>query len=435
MQCGIKSGMIYTDPEIFGNNDTHRALGFLCRLAATPLMEHVAAESAKLTPIFDAAAKALQPYKRSSEFSPQRLRNIFTDTAAAFGFMTYGQPLMIGEYLLPALQNFIKENDIDITYEVVIPNGGKHKDRMFKTATFGFFSLTSHTEKDAYPKKIMCPFYIVPDEFLHNPEAKALLKEAAQMSYWFNHDYFHQMLYVAFDKDSFAHRHSTAPGESCLLPPGGRDVFGIDPLGAVTRRFETAWDEGKLSRKFAMATHIEPWAMRFHREVLLQIDEPDSVMHQAIDRFIDAYAASALPSAQNRMRDPTIYPQEYAMRLVAFNMVRYAPLYHPAVEAVIQRFAKIAENCPDTPLDMKHPFDVFAQIYKTPFTSTFFGCGYNEDAEMCGIYGSAHEYTNKVMGASAESLSLVEKDTRNALRIARYTPLKFTMLRGDHTLD
>ena len=54
---------------------------------------------------------------------------------------------------------------------------------------------------------------------------------------------------------------------------------------------------------------------------------------------------------------------------------------------------------------------------------------------MRGIYGSALEYTNKVMGASAESLSLVEKDTKNALRIARYTPLKFTMLRGDHTLD
>ncbi|MEC7029328.1 MAG: hypothetical protein VXW91_06600, partial [Pseudomonadota bacterium] len=147
--------MIYTDPEIFGNNDTHRALGFLCRLAATPLMEHVAAESGKLTPIFDAAAKALQPYERSNEFSASRLRHIFTDTAATFGFMTYGQPLMIGENLLPTLQNFIRENDIDISYQVVIPDGGKHKDRMFKTATFGFFSLNSQTEKDAYPKKIM----------------------------------------------------------------------------------------------------------------------------------------------------------------------------------------------------------------------------------------------------------------------------------------
>ena len=427
--------MIYTDPEIFGNNDTHRALGFLCRLAATPLMEHVAAESGKLTPIFDAAAKALQPYERSNEFSASRLRNIFTDTAATFGFMTYGQPLMIGENLLPTLQNFIRENDIDISYQVVIPDGGKHKDRMFKTATFGFFSLNSQTEKDAYPKKIMCPFYIVPDEFLHNPAAKDLLKEAAQMSYWFNHDYFHQMIYVAFDKGSFAHRHSTAPGESCLLPPGGRDVFGIDPLGPVTRRFETAWDEGKLCRKFRMDTHIEPWAMRFHREVLLQMDDPESVMHKAIDRFIESYAASTLPQAQTKMSDPAIYPQEYAMRLVAFNMVRYAPLHHPAVEAVMQRFSEIADKCPETPIDLKHPRDVFQAIYKTPFTSTFFGCGYNEDAGMRGIYGSPENYTAKVMGASAESLDLVEKDTRSALRIARYTPLKYTMLRGDHTLD
>ena len=54
---------------------------------------------------------------------------------------------------------------------------------------------------------------------------------------------------------------------------------------------------------------------------------------------------------------------------------------------------------------------------------------------MRGIYGSPENYTAKVMGASAESLDLVEKDTRSALRIARYTPLKYTMLRGDHTLD
>lgn len=426
--------MIYTDPHIFGNNDAYSAMKFLISLSASPLMEHVASEADRLTPIFEAASKALQPYDHGHNLSSKRLKDIFTRTAATFGYMSYGQPLMLGEDLLSRLRNFIKENDIDLDYRIVVPPAGSHKDRMFKTATFGFFSLTAKTECDSYPKKIICPFYIVPDAFLHNSDTADLLKEAAQMSYWFNHDYFHQMIYVAFDKGSFENRHSTAPGESCLLPPADRSFFGFDFFAPLSRKFETAWDSGQLSRHYNMATHIEPWAMRFHREVLVAMDDTDSPLSKAVARYMDCYAASQIPSAQTRMTDPALYPQEYAMRLAAFNLVRFAPLDHPLLQDTIQRFKDIAAQCAQTPADLKDAQDIFADIYKTQYTATFYGDGHNRDMFMSDDYGGADGYADKVMDLSARSLKLIDRDTRAALRIARMTPLKFTMFRGDHTL-
>ena len=53
---------------------------------------------------------------------------------------------------------------------------------------------------------------------------------------------------------------------------------------------------------------------------------------------------------------------------------------------------------------------------------------------MSDDYGGADGYADKVMDLSARSLKLIDRDTRAALRIARMTPLKFTMFRGDHTL-
>lgn len=433
--------MIYDTPKVFMNDDTYTAWQFLSSLGDTPLMHHVNAEAKHLQPIFVAAAKALAPhcrYKEDENFiSEDGLRATFTRTAAAFGYMCYGTPLMIGELFNDRLLNFCKENGTNFEGKTVTPPGGDTKNRMFGTATFGFYTLGSHTAQDSYSKRLIVPFYIVPDDFIHSAHAAPLLEKVSALSFWLNHDYFHQMIYTALDGNDFEIRNADAPAYKYLNQRFGEPYGAFDPRHYTVRRFETDWNNGTLTREFNMSGHIEPWAMRFHREVLTTMNSElgkDGPLWQAVDDVIDTYAQSPIRQSHKRMRDPAIYLQEYIMRLVAFNLVRAEPIEHPLVQHAINRFRDIDTSDNKGPADIKDPAEIFSSVYKTKYTNTFFGDGENHDMDIKHGYDTAEEYAGNVMAMSARSIGHVSRDAKKAIAMASMPIIRHINYFKEHSL-
>lgn len=389
----------YSEPRIFRSNRQGQFTKFMHGITATSFEDHLDSEITRLSPIFDVVSNTLQPHgikpSYQARLSPKNIGGAFAGTAHGNGFLTFGMPIIIPE------QNFIyptqKQVYVDNTYGDNITKHLKPDSykRMFWTSAFGLLAVKNAATPYADSKTYIFPTNTVPQEFLDIEDIDPVIKAAAKLSALVNHDYFHQIIYCGISTD-FGHRNSESPLNKHYLNS--------------TTKLEGALFGNKLDNQFKVrAWDIEPWAMRFHTQVMQQmVSTSGNALELAAEELCGAIeSCPALLKAQGTMSTPPISPQDYATRLLAFSLIRSTPLDHPFTQECIEK-VKIALRASNNP-SSKGVDEIFDHIYQTNFKEVLFGKNGKEfEPEEC---------SKRTKQLSAHSIVLAQRDCEQAFRL------------------
>ena len=392
----------YTQPRIFRADEQDKFSEFLGEVLETPFEDNFQNELDKLTATVQVISDLLSPFAKTAEhevrLSSKGIARAFYETGSLNGFMTFSTPFIIPEnnFIYPDQSQSFADADFG-PYKTRHLKPDRYK-RMFWTSAFGLLCA-----KDKDPEKsqnsYIFPSNSMPEDFLAIEGIDPVIEAAAKLSSLSNHDYFHQIIYPAISS-SFGHRDEEAPLNK--------------HMSKRAQKLERAWRHQKLDRHFKVnAGAIEPWAMRFHAEVMQKMVEDDNnPIKAAVDELCEAIGnCPALLHAKGVMGSPPISAQDFATRLLAFNLVRMAPKDHAFTQECMDK-VKNALNNGSNP-DSKGVDAIFDHMYASDYTKVLFGDG-NYEWDSQSKCQSAEEYSRKILELSAHGIMLAQRDCERA---------------------
>lgn len=389
----------YSEPKIFRSNAQEQFTKFINRITATPFDDHLDNEMERLAPVFDAVSSTLQPHgikpSYQARLSPENIGGTYAGTARSNGFLTFGMPLIIPEknFIYPTSASVYVDGRYgdNITKHLKVDN---YK-RMFWTSAFGLLAVKDANAPYIDSKTYIFPTNTIPQDFLDIDGIDPVIKAATKLSALVNHDYYHQIIYPGIDC-RFGHRHSESPLN--------RHIKLSD------RKFENSWRCRKLDQHFNVnAWEIEPWAMRFHAEVMQEmVKTTGNALEQAINDLCDAIKnCPALLESNGRMNSPPISAQDYATRLAAFNILRATPFDHPFTQECIEKIKSALSEAKNP--DSKGVDEIFDHMYETDYKEVLFGKNYTRH--------EPEEYSSRTKQLSAHAIVLAQRDCEHAFQL------------------
>jgi hypothetical protein len=393
----------------------------------------------------------MAPYARTDaerrSVSVKGLERTFRNNAAAYRTLILNEPVIADEALLyrrapggvyqGGIQPMATTLPVDSAVHIFEPKRyGNKQNRMFGTGYFGFLTIQRHVGRNnAY--SIVQPYVALPGEFLEiarKADGRALIDEFARLSSLINHDWFHSIMIGSINGD-LSKPSRKAPAIQYLKQdyyanllinqdgPGERRVADI-PVSRTLRTMDKLWPKG--SDVFWASEHdpYEEWPMRLQREVLSTMAEkPGNVLAQSVDRFrvaLDRFASAT--AGHGVMKTIKLTPAAYAMKLLAFNLVRAVPIDHPVVTQILDGASEETQA-------------IFRKMYDSKMAKkTLFGKGIGHalergDRDSCA---TVEEYGAVVLDASAQSIGIAARDAREAFHYARMKPAEFHRVMDVH---
>lgn len=399
------------------------------------------AEAVRLQPILAAAADVLAPYARTHHerrsVSAKGLARAFEGSAAAYRSTILNMPVIMAESVLypraeGAYRGGIESIKTPLPHlgwaQILEPkrNANKQK-RMFGTGYFGFITVSRHIGRDN-THSIAQPYVALPDDFMaiadRSKDGRELLQEFGRLSFLVNHDWFHSILVGSINRD-VARPSIHAPAVKYLNfkraysgldvtkdAPGDRRIANF-VHDRNLRTMDRLWPQ--LASRFAQDPY-EEWPMRLQREILTAMaSKPDSVLAQAVRRYRVAWDAFSVTADKDVMDSVKMTPADFAMKLLAFNLVRAVPADHALVAAAVAGTGAEA---------------IFDKIYAGKMArTTLFGRGGGyamprslvRQEEICD---TPAEYGAAVLEASAQAIGMAARDARQAFHYERMKPVE-----------
>lgn len=392
----------------------------------TAFDEHRQAELKRLSPLFNAAAAAIAPhaanaYERALA-TPEGLAHVFAQTSGIYRAMMLNEPLVLRDGVadsrrMPAygLRMNIPALPPDTQVTQFQPRYGPQPRRMFDTGYFGFFSLLRRQGADD-SSAIVVPFISLPQSFMDVVDktgAQDLTGNFGTLAALANHDWFHSILIGTINRNA-----TQAPEQSPALRylrkrDWDKAGTGDNRVWQIVRRHSLRENDRLLPQHPRMSDPFEEWAMRLQRETLTHMAaQPDNPLARAVDAYLDSWRNFArLTAKEADLPDMRQSPAAFALRLLAFNLVRAVPRDHDLVARSIA-----ADNSGQAAA-------IFDRMYDTLMARrTLFGPGpgsfaarnrecHVDDKMICA---TPAEYGAVVLGGTAESLHMAHLDARDA---------------------
>jgi hypothetical protein len=245
----------------------------------------------------------------------------------------------------------------------------------------------------------------------------ALIEAFADLSALTNHDWLHSLLLSSINSRLACISPSAPMRKSiaCLYVrgehvPGTSRIRNLDHARCLRQygRLLPEWDEQAY----------ESWAMRFQREVLTAMAaEKGNALTQTTVRYLAAWAAFAERTKDCPvMDDGGMTPAAFAMKMLAFNLMRAVPQDHELVRQAIEAGAK--QECAAAP--------IFSRMYRARLAQhILFGSGpgaalsaqKRADVAADTLCADSGDYGRAVLDATAHAITLAHEDVRDALYV------------------
>lgn len=336
---------------LFRQGQQDEYVAYMRGVVETPVAEHALADVKKLTSIFNAASHVLQ--LSDPDLTAERLGFAFRGSVQAYDAIILNTPLIFEEnFLLPSDmlddsgKNYFCEKGY--RYQFVEPSPGNRRNRrMFDTCGYGLASVRK--EKGGL-NVVIEPHISLPKEFINvvvdSEYGERLLGAFVDLSFFTNHDWLH----------------------SIFIDSINRDVTGIPEfLPARRNRYASRVAENflKPGEQLIPTSGYENFHLRFQADLLQDMcKEEVNPFVDALDAYLSAWKDFHVEMSMRAcMDDPALTPAAYAIKLLAFNLVRALPFEHPVVQTIL-----------DDP-DAGRYRDVIEDMYTVKTTGVFFGTG------------------------------------------------------------
>jgi hypothetical protein len=395
--------------HIFVKGDDAAFLDYIGQRVDTSAEELVAKEAERLSPIFEAASAILPRCGRNHLNTPEDLKRLFKNSAEACASFMLNEPVLLQEgfgYAGDAYWDRSSTEELQYAYKerpsaqrnfsasFLNINGQYANKRMFKTGRFGFISV-ARTKEEAPRSAFVIPMVTLPPEIsdlLKQERHKDLLDAFCELNYLTNHDWLHSIF-----------------GDAINTQITKLSMFS--PITKSSRRVHYKMWRGSAQSTIAtpmtkMATDwFEAFQMRFHAEALTHMaSQPDNALERAVDNYMKAWKKFKKQTvSEGYMSDPAFTtPARFALRMLAFNLVRAVPLEHPIVQNILND------------KDVGHDRIVIDKMYQALMTGIIFGNGKSKKKRLAPIPQKTideHQYRKIDMTLTTRKYSLSVKHT------------------------
>jgi hypothetical protein len=324
-------------------------------------------EAERLTPIFEAASAIIPRCGRNHLNAPEDLKRLFRNSARICGSMMLNEPILLQEgfaYEASGLSESISDeleaeysarNEKNRQFHISFMNieGNYSAKRMFHTGIFGFLTVkrTSENEKTSF----VVPMITLPKEIsrlLKEDRNKTILNRFTDLNYLTNHDWLHSIY-----ADAINGTITKASYKAEVKHTEQRVRNGFDDNHFLKPITHTANDD------------FESFHMRFHADVLTHMaSHTDNALEAAVNNYMSAWKEfTRNTNTYGYMQDPAFTtPARFALRMLAFNLVRAVPYEHPIVQNILND------------KDVGHDRIVIDKMYQSLMTGIIFGNGQNK---------------------------------------------------------
>lgn len=393
--------------HIFVKGDDAAFLNYIGQRVDTKAEELVAQEAERLTPIFEAASAILPRCGRNHLNTPEDLKRLFRNSAEACASFMLNEPVILQEGIgyagdtywqryatkeVQASSEFRNKRNFSASFLNI--NGHYASKRMFQTGRFGFISVV-HSNEETPHSAFVIPMITLPSEIsdlLKQERHKDLLDAFCELNYLTNHDWLHSIF-----------------GDS--INPKITKLSRYSKIMKSSRRVHYKMWHGTANSVIAtpmtqMGTDwFEAFQMRFHAEALTHMaSQPDNMLERAVDNYMKAWKKFKKQTVtEGYMSDPAFTtPARFALRMLAFNLVRAVPLKHPIVQNILND------------KDVGHDRIVIDKMYQALMTGIIFGNGKSKKKRLDPIPEKTideHQYRKIDMTLTTRKYSLSVKHT------------------------
>ncbi len=378
--------MSFTQGKAYLKGDERRFAKDMEAVVDYPMLELARDEAISLTALFQSMSAVLLPYafndNERSVLTPDGLSKLYQDCANGYDVAVFSKPIVKAEgvafvphyvrdarayafHLNPTKEFDTAARNYDIKCAVLNPSMTHNKGRLFNLGRFEFLNVA---KKINHEQSLIFPLISLPSQYLNSLntyECLDLLDTYIELSWVINHDPLHSIM-----ANNLKPNIVNAPKTSYM----GRNPNYLTRFAKDCEKLNKGTRSSPLTRQSKIVSsatdYFESFNMRVQAEILQHmVEQEGNPLTAAIDHYVGAWKKFARASKKApHNQDLNATPADFALKLLAFNLVRALPIEHDVIQGIL--------NDPEIAPHRA----AFEEVYRAKITGVVFGNGqYNEN--------------------------------------------------------